>query len=148
MDIHKMRIISTIRKKLNLSNNFIRHLQSLHGTQHKRKLTLWSEQVLSLTQHCQPLPWCSPGAFDILYITIWVLRACIVFIQRLAFKNGDPIFGCRSLKIHFGHQNSHHSTQVPILLQTKYLHYCCGRPSYRGDFMHCDIGLGKRFNGT
>ena len=52
------------------------------------------------------IPCCSPGPFYILHITVCALRVCIVFIQRLAFKNGDTIFGCRHLKIHFGHRHS------------------------------------------
>ena len=35
----------------------------------------------------------------------------------MAFKNGDTILGCWSLKIHFRHQHSHHPAQI---------HFCGG----------------------
>ena len=57
-------------------------------------------------------------------------------------------FGCRSLKFYFGHQHSHHSTWVPLFLWMEYFHHHCGKPSYRGNCMHYDIGWVKCFTGT
>ena len=70
-------------------------------------------------------------------------RACIIFIRWLVTKNGETIFWCRPSKIHFGHQYSHHSAQVPFWWRTEYLHNRRDRPSYRGECMHCDIGWGS-----
>ena len=97
-------IIATTRTEYrNLTHNFITQLYSWHGTQHHKTLTPRPRQVLSPTWSWRPLPRCSPGTLYILHITVWFLRACVVFIQRLAFKNGDNFFGCRPLQIHFGH---------------------------------------------
>ena len=95
--------------------------------------------VTSLTNYGAHLTSFPPGVFDILHITVWVLRECIVFIQRLAVNNGDTILGCRPLKILSGHQHSQQSAQVSLFWQTEYSHCNCGIPSYIGDCMRCNI---------
>ena len=69
-----------------------------HGTQHHRTFTPRSIQLLLPTRSWRQLPFCSPGAFNILHINVQVLHTCIIFIPRLEFKNGDTIFGCRAFK--------------------------------------------------
>ena len=126
MDSSKI-IYTTRMKYCNLTHNFITHLYLLHGTQHQRTLTPRPRWAISLTQLWRPLPHFYPGAFYIFHITVWVLFTCIKFILWLAFKNGDTIFGCRPLKIHFGHRHSNHSDQLPFFLWTEYFHHRCVR---------------------
>ena len=121
-------IISTTRRKeRNLTHNLTPHLYLFHITQHHITLTPRPRLVISPTRCWRPLPRFTARAFDVLHITVWVLRVCIVFIWWPAFKNGDTILGCKPLKIHFRHQHRHHSMQSPLLWRTECFNHNHGR---------------------
>ena len=112
----------------------------MHVTQHHRIFTPQPKQLLSPTRHWRPLTHWYPRVLEILHTTFWVLHACIIFIQRLDFKNGDTISGFRTLKIHFGHRHRHHSAWVLLLWQTEYFHHCAVVSGVTSRFCIVNVG--------